>query len=331
MRAPSFWDSESHVASRLLAPIAAAYGALAAQRMRQAGRSVGVPVVCIGNLTHGGAGKTPTAIAAATLLMQAGERPWFLSRGYGGRLAGPLRVDPTRHRAVDVGDEPLLLTRVAPTIVARDRVAGAQAAQAGGASVVVMDDGFQNPSLAKTRAVLVIDGRRGIGNGRVFPAGPLRAPLSAQLERAHGLVVIGDIAGAKTVLTQCRERRLPIFHGRLVPDSRRIGTQPVLAFAGIADPEKFFATLRAAGVRAPVTRSFPDHHRYTPRDATSLISAAEEQGLELLTTEKDLVRLTGDPALGSLAARTRALPVSLVLEDAEAFCRFLLAGAPPTP
>lgn len=331
MRAPSFWDSESHIASRLLEPIAAAYGALAAWRMRQAGRSIGLPVLCIGNLTHGGAGKTPTAIACAALLMQAGERPWFLTRGYGGRLVGPVRVDPTRHTAADVGDEPLLLARIAPTIVSRDRVAGAMAALAGGASGLVMDDGFQNPALAKSRSLLVIDGRRGIGNGRVFPAGPLRAPLSVQLDRAHGVVAIGDQTGAEKVLAECRQRELPIFHGRLVPDTRQIGSGPVLAFAGIADPEKFFATLRAAGIEAALTRSFPDHHRYTAQDAAWLIATAEERGLALLTTEKDLVRLTGDAALGPLAARTRALPVSLMVEEADAFRSFLLAPFSPTP
>ncbi len=136
-----------------------------------------MPVICLGNLTIGGAGKTPAALAVAHLLLAAHERPFFLSRGYGGRLAGPVRVDPSFHHAADVGDEPLMLARLAPTIVARDRVAGAHVARSAGASVIVMDDGFQNPSLIKDLAILLVDGRRGIGNGRIIPAGPLRAPL----------------------------------------------------------------------------------------------------------------------------------------------------------
>ena len=189
MREPSFWWGEASLASALLAPLAAIYGAVAQARLGARGRRAGAPVVCIGNLTVGGAGKTPTALAVAAILAAASERPVFLSRGYGGTLAGPVRVDPARHGGHDVGDEPLLLARAAPTIVARDRVKGA--AIAAGASVIVMDDGFHNPSLVKDFSLLVVDARRGIGNGRVIPAGPLRAPLDAQLARAHALVVVG--------------------------------------------------------------------------------------------------------------------------------------------
>src|SRR5215472_8768908 len=183
MREPSFWWGEASLASAMLAPLAAIYGAVAQARLARRGRRAAAPVVCIGNFTVGGAGKTPTALAVPRMLAAAGERPVFLSRGYGGTLAGPVLVEPTRHRAQDVGDEPLLLARTAPTIVARDRVKGASIAA--GASVIVMDDGFHNPSLAKDFAVLVVDARRGIGNGRVIPAGPLRAPLDAQLARAR--------------------------------------------------------------------------------------------------------------------------------------------------
>ena len=182
MREPSFWWGEASLASALLAPLAAIYGAVAQARLGARGRRAGAPVVCIGNLTVGGAGKTPTALAVARMLAAAGERPVFLSRGYGGTLAGPVRVDPARHGAHDVGDEPLLLARTAPTIVARDRVKGA--AIAAGASVIVMDDGFHNPSLAKDFSVLVVDARRGIGYGRVIPAGPLRAPPSPAMKAA---------------------------------------------------------------------------------------------------------------------------------------------------
>src|SRR5437868_3119509 len=184
MRAPAFWWREERtIASTLAAPAAAVYGAIATARLKRPGERVGVPVVCVGNPTLGGAGKTPTALAVVKLLIAAGERPVLLSRGYGGALAGPLAIDPRRHRADDVGDEPLLLARVAPTIIARDRLAGARAALAAGARAIVMDDGFQNPALAKDFCILAIDARRGIGNGRVFPARPLRAPPAAQRAR----------------------------------------------------------------------------------------------------------------------------------------------------
>src|SRR6478672_1390966 len=219
MREPSFWWGEAGLASSLLAPLAMVYGAVAGLRLGAPGRRAGVPVVCAGNLTVGGGGKTPTALAVARLLAHAGERPIFLSRGYGGRLAGPLRVDPARHRALDVGDEPLLLARVAPTVVARDRIEGARMAVAAGASVIVMDDGFQNPSLAKDLSLLVVDARRGVGNGRIIPAGPLRAPARGQLARAHALVVIGTSAGAEGVIADARADGLPVLHARLRPDA----------------------------------------------------------------------------------------------------------------
>ncbi|MGC1356497.1 MAG: tetraacyldisaccharide 4'-kinase, partial [Xanthobacteraceae bacterium] len=188
MREPAFWWQGKN-GGRLLAPVAGIYGAFAAMRLRSPGQKVGIPIICVGNLTVGGAGKTPAALTVGRLLLAENKRPFFLTRGYGGRLVGPVRVDRAIHGAADVGDEPLLLAELAPTIVARDRLAGARAAQRDGADAIVMDDGFQNPSLAKDLAILVVDGRRAIGNGRVFPAGPLRAPLEAQLARAHAVLV----------------------------------------------------------------------------------------------------------------------------------------------
>jgi tetraacyldisaccharide 4'-kinase len=324
MREPAFWRRPEGIAS-LLAPLAAAYGAVAAWRMTRPGAAAGVPVVCIGNLTVGGAGKTPAAMAVAKLLQDAGRRPFVLSRGYGGRLAGPVQVDPDAHDAAEVGDEPLLLARVAPTIVARDRVAGAAAARAAGADVIVMDDGFQNPSLHKDISLVVIDGRRGIGNGKVLPAGPLRAPLDAQLARAHGLLVIGDPGGAAAALAVARA--LPVFRGRLEPDAAALAalrSHKVLAFAGIGDPEKFFATLHDAGIDVRAHQAFPDHHPYRRAEAAGLIARAERESLVLVTTEKDLVRLQRQDDLRALAGVARALPVELVVEEAEAFRRFVL-------
>jgi tetraacyldisaccharide 4'-kinase len=313
MREPAFWWRSDSAAARLLAPVAAAYGFVAARRMARPGWRAGVPVLCIGNFTVGGSGKTPTAIAVARLLTETGLRTFFLSRGYGGALAGPVRVDA--QGAADVGDEPLLLARVAPTVVARDRPAGARAAIAAGAETIVMDDGWQNPSLAKDLVIAVLDGRRGIGNGRVFPAGPLRAPLSAQLGHADALLVIGPPGpAAAPVIAAADQRRLLRFAGDLVPDSvaiARLAGVRVLAFAGIADPDKFFATLEASRVTAVAHRSFPDHHRYTPGEIARLIADADAQRLTLVTTEKDLARLAGDPAARTLAARAVTLPVTL--------------------
>jgi len=329
MRAPSFWWREAGATAGLLAPAAAIYGAVAAARLRQPGARAGVPVLCVGNPTLGGSGKTPTALALARLLIAAGERPWLLSRGYGGQLAGPVTVDPRHHRADDVGDEPLLLARCAPTIIARDRVAGARTARAGGASVIVMDDGFQNPALAKDLAILVADGRRGVGNGLGFPAGPLRAPLAAQFARAHAILLIGEGSAAVPIAAAAEAHGLALFRGRLVPDADALAAlagRRVLAFAGIGDPDKFFATLAEVGIEAAVRRSFPDHHPYTASDAAGLIAEADRAGLSLVTTEKDLVRLRGKRALADLAARTRALPVTLAIEEEDRFRRFVLAA-----
>ena len=329
VRAPSFWWQEPATATALLSPVAAAYGAVAAARLRQSGERAGVPVLCVGNLTVGGSGKTPTALALARLLTDAGERPFLLSRGYGGRLAGPVRVDPRHHRADDVGDEPLLLAHCAPTIVARDRVAGARFARGAGASAIVLDDGFQNPSLAKDLSILAVDARRAIGNGLVFPAGPLRAPLTAQVDRAQALLTISDGPTAVCVESAAALRGLALFRGKLVPDAATIAAlkgSRVLAFAGIGDPEKFFATLSDAGIDVAMRRGFPDHHRFTAADAKFLLAEADRTGLTLVTTEKDLVRLAHRRALAGLAERSSALPVALKLEDEERFHRFILAA-----
>jgi tetraacyldisaccharide 4'-kinase len=330
MREPAFWWRKPGLMAGLLAPLGMLYGAVAASRLAQRGARAAVPIVCIGNPTIGGAGKTPLALTLARLLQASGEAPFLLSRGYGGRLAGPLRVDPARHHAVEVGDEPLLLARVAPTMVARDRIAGAQAAVAAGASVIVMDDGFQNPALQKSFSVLVVDGRRGIGNGRIVPAGPLRAPLAAQLARADALVMVG--AWDDGVTAAARERGVPIFQASLTPDAAVAATLAgarALAFAGIGDPDKFFATLTGAGIAVATTISFPDHHRYTAREARTLCQQADRDALIPVTTEKDLARMRGDAELVALAERARALPVTLTLADADAFLGLLrgkLAG-----
>jgi tetraacyldisaccharide 4'-kinase len=326
MREPSFWWRDAGLEAALLAPFACVYGAIAGRRMTGPGARAGVPVLCVGNFTLGGAGKTPTVLMLAKMLAEAGERPFCLSRGYGGGDAGPKLVDAHNDSAGVVGDEALLLARAAPTIVARDRVAGAAQAREAGASVIVMDDGLQNGSLAKDFTIAVVDARRGLGNGRVFPAGPLRAPLEAQLAHTDALLRIGEDAGAESMETG--SRALPIFHGRLVPDGSAVKAlqgRNVLAFAGIGDPEKFFATLAAAGIAVSERRAFGDHYRFTAAEAASLMTEAERGGLLLVTTEKDRARMTGDPALVALAAKTQVLPVTLAVDEADELRKLVLA------
>ena len=327
MREPSFWWRKEGLTSGLLSPLAAVYGAVAAQRMARPGRTAGIPVLCVGNLTLGGAGKTPAAIAVARILDAAGRRPFVLSRGYGGALPGPVQIDRARHRAAEVGDEPLLLARFAPTMVARDRAAGADAARAAGASSIVMDDGFQSSGLHKDRSILVVDGRRGIGNGQVFPAGPLRAPLASQLRRAQALLVVGAGTAGDRVATAAQAHGPPVFHGRLEPDAQALAVlqgRPVLAFAGIGDPDKFFTTLRDAGIDVRVALPFADHHRYRRFEARELIERAEREGLVLVTTEKDLARLVGQDDVAALAAVAQALPVTLKVAEDDAFRNWVL-------
>jgi tetraacyldisaccharide 4'-kinase len=329
MREPRFWWGEPGIVSALLAPFGALYGSAAASRMRRAGQRAAVPVICIGNFTLGGTGKTPAAIAVAELLKREGRKPALLTRGYGGSASGPVVVDPQRHMAAEVGDEALLLAQAAPTIVSRDRVAGAQMAEAQGADVVVMDDGLQNPSLAKDLTIALVDARRGIGNGNVFPAGPLRAPLDIQLDQCDAVLVVGDGSKAAAIAMKTQQRGLAVFHGALQPDETAIAAlsaRPVLALAGIGDPEKFFATLRAAGVDVKSTRAFPDHHRFTAEEAGELIMQAERDGLRLVTTAKDHARMAGDRAVSALAERAYVLPVTMKVKESEAWRAMLLAA-----
>ncbi len=326
MRDPAFWWRDASLAADLLAPLGAIYGAIAARRMAREGVRAGVPVICVGNYTLGGAGKTPTVMMIAKMLQAADETPYCLSRGHGGSNPGPKHVDAQTDSAAKVGDEALLLARVAPTVIARDRVAGAQAASAAGASVIVMDDGLQNPSLAKDFTLAVIDGRRGLGNARVFPAGPLRAPLVAQIAHSDALLVIGDqqhIGGIDAI------GALPTFYGRLVPDQAAVAAlkgRNVLAFAGIGDPEKFFGTLSQAGIVVTQRQAFADHHRFSAAEAAALLAQGEREGLTLVTTEKDRARMAGDPALAALAAKAQVLPVTLVVDEESELSALMMAA-----
>ena len=322
MREPAFWHAPASWLSGLLTPLAAVYGEIAATRMRRKGVDVGIPVLCVGNYHVGGAGKTPTALALVALLRAMGETPIVLSRGYGGRLCGPVRVDPARHTSADVGDEPLMMARQVPVVIARDRVAGAALARSTGAGVIVMDDGFQNPALTKDCCLIVIDGDRGLGNGRVLPAGPLRAPLPAQVERTDALIVIGDGSAADAVSAAVAARGGAVFRARLKPDDADVATlrgRRVLAFAGIGDPPRFFRTLRSAGIDVVGEESFPDHHCYAIADLDALVAQAGRDALTLVTTQKDFVKFQGMPQ----AADVVPFAVTLMFDDDAAIRTFV--------
>ena len=321
LRAPEFWWRKAGATAAMLYPAGAIYGAVAASRMGGKGYRAKIPVICIGNPTLGGAGKTPAAIAVGNWLKREGKKVFFLTRGYGGNQQGPLIVDEKIHDARAVGDEAPLLAAVAPTIVARDRAAGAKRAEGDGADILVMDDGFQNSSLHKDLSVLVVDGAKGLGNGLVFPAGPLRAPLEPQFKRAQAMIVVGEGEAGEKASRLAKEYGLQVFHAKLVPDAASADAlrgKRVLAFAGIGAPEKFFHSLEAAGAIVAAWKSFGDHHYYSPADAASLTAKANEGALELVTTEKDFARMRGDNMLSALRAQTKTLRVRLALDDENA-------------
>jgi tetraacyldisaccharide 4'-kinase len=329
MRDPSFWWRAGSWQARLLRPLGAIYGTISGKRMARPGVSAGVPVVCVGNFTLGGTGKTPTAILLARALSQMGERPVILSRGYGGTEAGPLIADPVRHGAADIGDEPLLLARSAPVVISRDRVIGARLAREAGASLIIMDDGFQNPSLKKDLSLIVIDARRGLGNERVFPAGPLRAPVNAQLARTDGFIVIGATGETRFLLArEAAARGIPHWRASFRPQEESLaalGGGPVLAFTGIGDPQRFFATLRAHNVEVAESVAFADHHAFSADELASLCARAERAGLVPVTTEKDHVRISTNAALAAFAPAIHAFAVDLVVAEEPTLIDFIAA------
>jgi tetraacyldisaccharide 4'-kinase len=285
LSAPAFW-SHGGVLARVMSPLSAIGAVMTARRVARAGWRAPVPVICCGNVTVGGGGKTTLVLDLARRLIGRGLAVHILLRGYGGSSRGVHKVNLVDSAAL-VGDEALLLAAVAPTWVAADRRVSAQAAVAAGADVLLMDDGLQNPTLEKTCAILVVDGRTGFGNGRVLPAGPLREPVRTALQRCHAVVLIGpnDKGGSMA--------DLPVLRAALMQDEAivRLAGRRVLPFAGIALPEKFFSPLRQAGAIIASTRSYPDHHAYTARDLDSLGRQAETLDALLVTTPKDAVRL----------------------------------------
>ena len=318
MRPPTFWKEKTTLSSVLL-PVSLVYGWLAKNRQHHAHPvKLSVPVICVGNLVAGGAGKTPVALKLGALLKAKGKYAHYLSRGYKGSLDGPVQVNPAIHTVLEVGDEPLLLAAELPTWVAKDRVAGAKAAIAAGAEMIIMDDGFQNPELHKDVSLLVIDGRYGLGNERLIPAGPLREPVSAAMDRASAVIIVGD---DEHHIALYIPPATPVLRVQVKPtvSGDAFAGKTVVAFAGIAHPRKFYRTLEAMGHRPKKMVAYPDHYVFKAKDLAFLREKAKEQESVLVTTMKDYVRL---PA--AMQAEVTAVPIEAVFEDEEALWKVLL-------
>jgi len=319
--APPFWWQKAGWQAWLLSPFSLLYGNIAGRRMRTAKRaSVSVPVICIGNFTVGGAGKTPTAMAIARAATAKGLKPGFLSRGYGGTLDVTTLVDPAQHRSADVGDEPLLLAREAVTVISRKRVEGAHRLVKEGVDLIIMDDGFQSARLTLDYALVVIDTVRGIGNGHLVPGGPVRAPLAEQMRHMTGLLKVGNGHAADPLVRTAAKAAKPVFVAAIKPqEPQDFRGRRVLAYAGIADPAKFFRTVEGLGGEIVLQRSFPDHHHFSDDEIADLLQDADKENLQLVTTAKDAVRLNGHHGRAEeLLWNSLVIEVDMVFDDPNA-------------
>ena len=324
--APPFWWTKPDWRAWALSPLSFVYGQIAGRRMARNRRQLSpVPVVCVGNFTVGGAGKTPTVLALVRAAKAQGLTPGVLSRGYGGSLDVTTVVDPDHHRSVDVGDEPLLLARHALTVISRKRVAGARRLVDEGADIIIMDDGFQSARLAVDFALVVIDTVRGIGNGHLVPGGPVRAPIRVQMRYLDAILKVGNGNAADRLVRQAARAGKPIYVASLSPHGDAgLAGQRLLAFAGIADPDKFYRTLGDLGAEVVEQRSFPDHHHLNDDEIADLLDHAAANGLQLATTAKDFVRLKGaNGRAAELAAKCRVVEVDMVFDDPNAPAKIL--------
>ncbi|AMS29479.1 MAG TPA: tetraacyldisaccharide 4'-kinase [Hyphomonadaceae bacterium] len=322
MRAPSFWTirfgrDAAPILRLLLSPLGALYGASVARRIAKASPlALPIPVISIGNLTAGGTGKTPFSQTLRTLLAELLDgQIGIVSRGYGGTLEGPVAVDVGAHGAEDVGDEPLMLAQGGPVFVGRDRAAAGKLAAEQGMKALILDDGHQNPALAKALSLVVVDGQTGFGNGHLIPAGPLREKPAIGLARADAIILMGPVSD--DTLEDIAGFEGPVFHASLIAKPIAIDG-PVLGFCGIGRPEKFDATLRSLGLNVVDLYPFADHHRYRLDELGRLEADARAAGATLVTTEKDHVRLPLD-----FAAKVRVVPIEAVLADEAGFRAFL--------
>jgi tetraacyldisaccharide 4'-kinase len=318
---PPFWWTEPDWRARALLPFSWIYGRVAGNRMARAERAaLPVPVICAGNFTAGGAGKTPTALALGRTAREKGFTPGFLSRGYGGSIDVSTVVDPHHHRADAVGDEPLLLAREALTVITRKRAEGARRLIAEGADIIIMDDGFQSARLAIDYALVVVDSYRAIGNGYMIPAGPVRAPMDLQLRHATALLKVGEGANADALVRRAARAGIGVMSARIEPRPLpELAGQPVLAFAGIADPEKFFRTAASLGAVLSETRAFADHAHLEEDEIRDLLRDAETRGLRLVTTAKDHVRLAGRGGVAEeLREKSTVVEIDIRFDDPRA-------------
>lgn len=326
MRAPEFWypeDGRAGLTATVLTPLGWLYGA-AGQWQRATGspRRTVAKVICVGNLTAGGTGKTPVCLALNDLLTADGTRTAFLTRGYGGKTADPTRIDLSAHGFDVAGDEALLLANAAPTYISPTRRRGGEAASRDGAEVIIMDDGFQNPAIIKTLSLVVIDAAAGFGNRRMIPAGPLRESIRLGLRRADAIILVGELSHERD-RDLVKASGIPVFRASVNVDPRAEFdlTRPVVAFTGIGRPQKFFDTLASQGFNVVEAVPYPDHHPFKVRDLEWLEDLRDERSADLITTSKDYVRLPAD-----FRAKTRELPIRVLFEDPESVAGFLAEG-----